>query len=217
MVIVVAGTKGGTGKSTIATNLAAIDVSKGHDVLLVDADKQRSASDWAAAREETEQVRVPVLQKYGGLPLTNELKALSKKYERVYVDAGGYDAEELRASLLAADLLLIPVRPASFDVWSLPRIIEIVGQSQLYNPKLEVLFVANGVHTNPSVKQLDEVLALADEVDGMQFTKAVLRSRLSFAKASGMGLSVVELTGRDKDAKAVGEMMSLYTEVVESA
>lgn len=214
MVIVICGTKGGTGKSTIATNLAAIDVGLGHDILLVDADKQGSASAWAEARAETSCPMVPVVQKHGGLVLTKELKALAQKYERVYVDSGGFDSEEMRASLLCGTLCLVPVRPASFDVWTLPRIVELIAQSQMYNPSLKVLFVANGVHPSPNVKQLDDVLALTEEVEGMEFTKSVLYSRLAFPKASGMGLAVTEMTGKDKDVKAVGEMLSLYEEVI---
>lgn len=142
MIIVVGGTKGGTGKSTLVTNLAAIDVNQGHDSLLVDADRQGSASAWAAAREEAGASirRVPSVQKFGQLSLTNELKALTKKYDNVFVDAGGYDSEELRAAILAADRLYIPLRPAQFDVWTLPKIIEIAAQSQMYNPELQCFF-----------------------------------------------------------------------------
>jgi chromosome partitioning protein len=213
MIIVIGGVKGGGGKSTIATNLAAIDVLKGHDVLLVDADKQATASAWAAARAETNSVQVPTVQKMGGLSLTNDLKALAKKYERVYVDSSGHDNESLRASLLVANLILIPVRPASFDVWTLPHIIEIVSQSQTYNPHLHVLFVANGIHPSPNVKQLDEVFALTEDVEGMVFAKSVLHNRLAFSKASGMGLSVVELSGKDRDPKATTEAQNLYEEI----
>src|SRR5215210_5427773 len=92
VIVIVGGTKGGTGKSTIITNLVAIDVGRGHDSLLVDSDKQGSASTWAAMREESETglTRVPSAQKYGQLALTNELKNWAKKYDNVFVDAGGY-------------------------------------------------------------------------------------------------------------------------------
>jgi chromosome partitioning protein len=214
MIIVVGGTKGGTGKSTIATSLAAIDVCKGFDSILVDADKQGSASAWAAVREEANDSipRVPTVQKFGQLALTNELKSLAKKYDRVFVDAGGYDSEELRASTLAADKILIPLKPAQFDVWTLPRIIQIVSQSQMYNPELKPFFVINGAHTNPSVKEVEEVLALAEEVEGMVFCQTILKSRRAYVKAVAQGMAVTE--PKDKDPKASEEMLSLYEEVV---
>ncbi len=52
MVILIGGEKGGTGKTTIATNLAALRALAGHDVLLVDTDSQGSASYWASSRDE---------------------------------------------------------------------------------------------------------------------------------------------------------------------
>ena len=213
MVIVIGSTKGGSGKTTLATNLAAIDVCRGNDVLLVDTDKQGSASNWGAVREEADVPRVPVMQKFGGLSLTRELKALKGKYKRVWVDAGGYDSESLRSSILMADKIITPLRPSQLDVWDLPRIIEIIAQSQMYNPSLQVLFVPNGLHTSPSVKQIDDVLALAEEVEGMQFSKSVIHNRLAFSKASGMGLSVVELQSRERDVKAVAEITALYEEI----
>lgn len=216
MIIVVGGTKGGTGKSTLVTNLGAIAVTEGLDVLLVDADKQASVTAWITAREEST-VRLPhvsSVQKFGGLAFTTELKALSKKYEWIFVDAGGYDSEELRASIVVADRLYIPIRPAQFDVWTLPRIIELVQQSQMYNPKLLYSFIINGAHTSPNVKQVEEVMALANEIDGMTFCKTVLHTRIAFSKAPVNGMSVTELKGKDRDSKAVDEILSLYEEVV---
>ncbi len=214
MIIVIGGTKGGTGKSTIVMNLAAIDVISSNDSVLVDADKQGSASAWAAQREVNRVLRVPTFQKFGQLALTNELKELARKYQNVFVDAGGYDSEELRASLLACNKLLIPLRPSQLDIWTLPRIIEIVAQSHIYNPSLSVLFVINGAHTNPSVKETEGVLELANEVEGMIFSQTVLHQRRAFVKAAAQGLSVVELKGAERDPKASDEMMSLYNEVL---
>jgi chromosome partitioning protein len=213
MIIVIGGTKGGTGKSTIVMNLAAIDVTSGNDSVLVDADKQGSASAWAAQREVSGVLRVPTFKKFGQLPVTNELKELARKYKNVFVDAGGYDSEELRASLLACNKLLIPIRPSQLDIWTLPRIIEIVSQSQMYNPHLSVLFVINGAHTNPSVKETEGVLELANDVEGMVFCQTVLHHRRAFVKAAAQGLSVVELKGSDRDQKASDEIMNLYYEV----
>ena len=62
MIILIGGEKGGTGKTTLATNLAAMRALAGHDVLLVDTDRQGSAAAWALKRgeSETKKPRVPV-------------------------------------------------------------------------------------------------------------------------------------------------------------
>jgi len=215
MIVVIGGTKGGTGKSTLVTNLVAIDVANGHDSMLVDSDRQGSASAWASVRDENPHLaRVPCVQKFGGLSLTNELKSLAKKYENVFVDAGGYDSEELRASILAADKLYVPVRPAQFDVWTLPKIIQISQQSKMYNAGLQFFFIVNGAHTNPAVKEVDEVLALANNIEGMQFCQTVIRIRRAFAKAPVNGMAVTEVQKNDRDPKAIDEMLSFYNEVL---
>lgn len=213
MIIVVGGTKGGTGKSTIVTNLITLDINKGHEAILVDADKQGSAASWAEVRDQSTAAlpRVPTVQKYGK-GLVNELKELARKYKNVFVDAGGFDSEELRAAIVAADLLLIPVRPAQFDVWTLPKIIQIAQQSQLYNPTLQFRFVVNGAHTSPNVKDADEVLELLG--DEVAVCKTVLHHRRAYAKAPMQGMAVTEMQGKDRDSKAHDEMTSLYAEVL---
>jgi chromosome partitioning protein len=215
MIVVVGGTKGGTGKSTLVTNLVAIDVANGHDSILIDSDRQGSASAWASVRDENHALtRVPCVQKFGQLSLTNELKSLAKKYINVFVDAGGYDSEELRAAMLAADRLYIPIKPAQFDVWTLPKIIQIAQQSQLYNPNLKYFFVVNGAHTNPAVKEVAEVMELANDIEGIMFCQTVIHSRRAFAKAPVAGMAVSEMQRADRDPKAVDEMLSFYAEVI---
>ena len=66
MIVLIGGEKGGTGKTTIATNLAALRALAGRDVLLVDTDPQGSASYWASSRDEDGiKPRVACIQKFG--------------------------------------------------------------------------------------------------------------------------------------------------------
>ena len=65
MIVAVLGEKGGTGKTTFATNLAGMRAGAGRDVLIVDADRQGSASYWAEARERQEVAAVASVQKFG--------------------------------------------------------------------------------------------------------------------------------------------------------
>jgi chromosome partitioning protein len=88
-IILIGGEKGGTGKTTLAVNMAAARAKAGHDVLVVDTDPQGSASYWTAAREEKKiEPRIPSVQKFGKT-LASELRDLGKRYEEIIVDAGG--------------------------------------------------------------------------------------------------------------------------------
>lgn len=210
MIILIGATKGGVGKTTIATNLAAIDVGKGNDSILVDSDKQGSAASWSEVRNGQEVPHVPCIQKYGK-GLINELKGLATKYTHVFVDTGGHDSEEMRSAMVVADLLLIPIRPSQLDVWELPKIIQLAQQSQIYNPKLQFRFVVNGAHTSPNVKDADEVLELLS--DDVEVCKTVLHHRRAYAKAPMQGMAVTEM-GKERDPKAIEEMVALYEEVI---
>ena len=102
MLILIGGEKGGAGKTTLATNMAAMRALAGRDVLLIDTDPQGSANSWSQSRDdESITPRVACVQKFGkGLPA--EVKDLSKRYQDIIIDAGGRDSVELRSALVVA-------------------------------------------------------------------------------------------------------------------
>ena len=106
MIVLVGGEKGGVGKTTLAVNLAAMRARAGHDVLLVDADKQASANLWASIRDQ-EKVDPPVrcVQKRGK-GLATDVRDLATRYEDIVIDAGGQDSVELRAAMTIAALAI---------------------------------------------------------------------------------------------------------------
>src|SRR3954466_6426249 len=92
MIIVVGGIKGGSGKTTVATNLAVMRAADGHDVLLIDADDQETASDFTILRNE----RIPAGAGYTSIKLTGpavrtETLRLAGKYGDIIIDTGGRD------------------------------------------------------------------------------------------------------------------------------
>jgi len=210
MIILCGGTKGGVGKTTLATNLAAM---RRHDadVLLLDADKQGTASLWATIRDDAGvNPRVPCVQKQGA-KLHLEVKALAEKFQDVVIDAGGRDNVELRAAMIVADIFVTPVLPSSYDFWSLTDVNRLVADARIINPDLRVLVVVNRGSTNPSVSEVDEVRQLVSEFEGMTLAETVLRDRIAYRKAASEGLGVEEIT--KADAKAVAEVRGLYGEV----
>ena len=208
MIILVGGEKGGTGKTTQATNLAQMRASAGYDVLLVDSDKQESASSWAGLREEIgTEPAITTVQKVGK-NITRDLLDLAKRYDDLIIDAGGRDSVELRAAMVAADKLFIPVQASQFDVWTLGNMSELVDQAQALNPKLQAYVVLNRASTNPVVSEVDEARELFNDFENLIFSGVILRDRIAFRKASAGGLGVNEL--RPVDTKAQDEISQLY-------
>ena len=127
MITVVGGTKeGGSGKSTVATNLTVMLAAAGRDVLLVDADDQETSSDFTAMRNETRSGGAGyTCVALTGRAVMTEVKRLAPKYQEIVVDTGGRDTVSQRAALAICDTYLVPFAPRSFDVWTLDKVAEL--------------------------------------------------------------------------------------------
>ena len=102
--------KGGSGNTTVATNLACIAAGEGGDVLLIDADDQETSADFTAARKEDHPgAALFTCTKLTGKAVHTEVLELAKKYNHVIIDVGGRDTTSQRAALAIADVLLVPL------------------------------------------------------------------------------------------------------------
>ena len=206
-IILIGGEKGGTGKTT----LAALRALQGRDVLLIDTDIQASASYWAQSRDEGQvQPRVACIQKFGK-GLQTEVRDLAKRYQDLIIDAGGRDSLELRAALVVAERVYIPIQPSQFDIWTLGRMDDLVKTAQGFNPELQAWVVISRASTNPSVNEVAEARNLLADFEHVQLSSAVIRDRIAYRKAARDGLSVEEL--KPTDPKAGEEMRALFQEV----
>ena len=208
MIVLLGGEKGGTGKSTMATNLAVAHLINGKDVILVDADKQASSADWAALRDENEITpRVPYVQKLGK-KLHVEIQDLEKRYGTVIVDCGGRDSIELRSAMLVANTL----KPSQFDAWTLENNSPVVEQAQLINPNLKVDIFINQASPNPRIKEVQEIQGYIQDFPELNLAKTVIKDRIAFRKAASAGKTVLELG----DEKAIRELIHLYKEIFDN-
>lgn len=213
MIVLIGAEKGGTGKTTLAVNLAAVRANEGRDVLLVDTDKQGSASDWAAVRqEETSCRRIPSVQVFGK-QVTAQLEDLSDRYDDLLVDAGGRDSVELRAAMVVADRVFVPLQASQFDVWTLERMNELVEQAQALNPKLQAQVFINRASPHPQVHEAEEATKMLEDFEHLEFGGAVIHNRIAFRRSASEGLGVTE--GDSSGSKADDEIRDLYRAVFE--
>lgn len=206
--MLIGGEKGGTGKTTMATNLAALRARNGRDVLLVDTDKQGSASDWAAVREDVSGApRIPCVQVFGE-QVASQVGDLAGRYDDVVVDAGGRDSVELRSAMVAAGRLFVPVQASQFDVWTLERMEELLGQVGTINPDLDAQIFVNRASPHPQVREAEEAEEIFEELEHLSFSGVVIHDRIAFRRAVSEGIAVTE--GSSLDPKACREVRSLY-------
>ncbi len=120
--ILIANPKGGSGKTTLATNIAGWLAGKRQRVALGDADPQRTASDWLARRPAL----FPPIAGFTGDTRKRELKDVAAQW--LVVDSpAGLRGEGLRDAIRRADVLLVPVSPSAFDMTATQRFLEAIA------------------------------------------------------------------------------------------
>jgi chromosome partitioning protein len=207
MITVVGGTKGGSGKSTVATNLTVMLAAAGRDVLLVDADDQETSSDFTAMRNETRSGGAGyTCVALTGRAVMTEVKRLAPKYQEIVVDTGGRDTVSQRAALAICDTYLVPFAPRSFDVWTLDKVAELIEEARALNPDLRALAFIN--RADAQGKDNAEAAELLASKPALEFIPTAIGNRKAFANAASQGLAAVEL--RPHDLKANEEMGKLF-------
>lgn len=206
MILVVGGIKGGSGKTTLATNLTVMRASDGKKVLLVDADEQHSASDWAAQREAIGLHTPWSTIQLSGKSIYAQIKRLKDDYDDIIVDVGGRDTTSQRSALLVADLFLAPFKPRSFDIWTVGEVKSMIGELKAANPELMCLAVINQADSRGADNE--EAIGILNECPDLKCLEGSIGHRKAFGNAAAEGLGVVELKLQDK--KASQEINELY-------
>jgi chromosome partitioning protein len=138
--IVVASSKGGAGKSTLSTNLAAHFALQGKRTVLIDADRQKSSTHWCEKRAALDTAVLPVDGSRKGWK-----KNLPAQTEVAIVDAAaGAMGDDLEDFLDMADAVLVPVLPSTIDLEAtVPFLNSLAATARVKKGKLPVALVAN--------------------------------------------------------------------------
>jgi chromosome partitioning protein len=214
VILMVGGEKGGVGKTTLATHLAVARKAAGRSVMLVDADSQGTASTWADARKEKGVPQLPCVSLRGG-KLHAELRELARHYQDVVVDTGGADGPEFRSALLAAETLLLPLRPGSFDFWTLVKMGDVIAMADSYNKGLRTAIVLSQVPPTARDRARKEAAEVVAGMPRFTLLRTMVVFRAAFNHCAGEGLAVAEMPHRD--AKACTEIAFLHDELFKRA
>jgi chromosome partitioning protein len=207
MIISISAQKGGSGKSTLATNIA-VCLSKTADVMLIDADRQPTATEWHAERKTAKKaINLQSVQKYG--EIDDVLIDLNNRYAYVVVDCAGKDSVEMRSSMLCADIVITPARPSQADLNTLDVLTTIIRYAKRVNPRLRSYIVLTMCPTNPQINEIAEAKTFISDYPLLKMINQVIYDRKVYRDCLSLGLGVIE---SDND-KAAEEMRSLMQEV----
>jgi len=210
MIYTVGGIKGGSGKTTIATNLTVYLLQQGRDVILIDADDQESATDFTSFRHQTLESDLGYTAvKVTGRELNAQVQRLATKCDDIVIDTGGRDTVSQRSALTISHVYLVPFAPRSLDIWTLRKVENLIAEVTPFNPRLKSLTFINKADARGTYKE--EAAELLRGSEYLQFLETAVGNRISFANAAAAGLGVLEM--KPADDKAVAEVNELCSNV----
>ena len=184
-VVAVLNQKGGSGKTTLSTNLADALQRDGANVLLVDADPQGSTRDWHEANGG-ELLNVVGLDRE---TLDRDLQAVRQGYDWILIDGAPQIAKLSAVAVKVADVVLIPVQPSTYDVWACADLVEMVKMRQQVTGTPKAYFVVSRAITR--TKLSGEVAGALAEY-GFPVFDAHTTQRVAYPTSAAEGKTVLD-------------------------
>ena len=201
-------TKGGAGRSTLATNLAA-HFSLREPTTLVDCDlPQGTSSSWYALRQaEFPSKNLLLAQAHNHVELIQKAKEHAAISKYLIIDGPPRLAEVSRAIMILSRLCLIPLGASAAEIWSTSDLLQTLAEARNYRPEVDARIVWTRFRA-----QTREAQELTDAVQrGLKLAELQTRLgyRVAFSEALARGLSVEECPDRNAQA----EILELAEEV----
>ena len=200
-IITVAQRKGGSGKTTLAANLAVAWLQAGRKVGLVDIDPQQSLTLWLAMRGGG--TAALAASQIKGWRIRDEVERMARANDLVLVDSPPHDETEARLAVRAADLVLVPVQPSPMDVWATKQTLAMAKDEGS-----AVLLVLNRVP--PRARLTESMFAELGDLGG-RIAVTRIGNRVLFASALNKGRAASEIEPR---GTAATEIAALAEEVL---
>ena len=203
-IISVLNPKGGSGKTTISTNLARAIAQRGNRVLTVDSDPQGSARDWHATCEDNPLDLV-------ALDRPNNVKTLTSmagSYDFVVIDGAAKLEDMIAACIKVSEFVLIPVQPSPYDIWAASDLVEFIRAWQEVTDGIPLAaFALSRVVEGTRLGQ--EVRTALDEF-ALPICTSIIAQRQVYPQTAAEGQTVFE----SSNAKAISEINALTGELL---
>ncbi|HEY1934634.1 MAG TPA: ParA family partition ATPase [Acetobacteraceae bacterium] len=206
VVITVAQQKGGTGKTTLAANLAAA-LAPVRRVAVLDIDPQKSLTRWIALRANAPQAAALTFSEVSGWRLSAELDRLKRTHDVLLIDSPPQIDTDARLAIRGADLVLVPVQPSPPDVWAAEGTLKLAAAER--RPARLLL------NRMPPASRLGETVKADLVARGLPLLRASVGNRTGFAIAFAVGLGVTEAAPRSTAAAELRAVLEELRELTE--
>ncbi len=181
----IASQKGGTGKTTVAMNFAAGLAQRGR-TLVIDADPQGSAGQWASLASDEKPFPVSVITVAGGF--SREIGRFKRDYQYIVIDCPPtLETEITHQAMAAADTVLIPTLPSPVDLWAGVRLASVIEQIKIGRPTFRAYMVINQLEPRSAISRGMQQALSEFDIPALQ---GHLRRRAIYRNAALEGVSV---------------------------
>lgn len=199
MIISFLNQKGGVGKTTLSVNVAGCLARQGHRVLLIDADKQGSATTWASLREDAPFQVVSMAR----ANMARDALKLAQDYTHTIIDGPPHAEEIARSCIVASDFVALPIEPSGLSTWASDLTVRQIKEAQEFKPSLKCGFVVSRKIGKTVIGR--DIRNMAAEA-GLPILASEIEQRVAFAEGMTMGQTIFEWAGDSNAAREINQL-----------